>query len=86
MQSYRGMRLTKALSEELTKGLKDLTRREGVTLFMTLLATLDILLSRHTGQDDVIVGSTIAGRNRPETEGPDRILHQRIGAAHGSFR
>ena len=36
---------------------------------MTLLATLDILLSRHTGQDDIILGSTIAGRNRPETEG-----------------
>ena len=36
---------------------------------MTLLATLDILLSRHTGQEDIIVGSTIAGRNRPETDG-----------------
>jgi amino acid adenylation domain-containing protein len=71
MQSYRGARLTKALSEELTKGLKDLSRREGVTLFMTLLAVLDILLSRHTGQEDIIVGSTIAGRNRPET---DRLI------------
>ena len=44
VQSYRGARLTKTLSEELTKGLKDLSRHEGVTLFMTLLATLDILL------------------------------------------
>ena len=69
VQSYRGARLTKTLSEELSKGLKDLSRREGVTLFMTLLATLDILLSRHTGQEDIIVGSTIAGRNRPETDG-----------------
>ena len=69
VQTYRGARLTKALSEEVTKALKELSRREGVTLFMTLLATLDILLSRHTGQDDIIVGSTIAGRNRPETEG-----------------
>ena len=69
VQSYRGARLTRTLSEELTKGLKELSRREGVTLFMTLLATLDILLSRHTGQDDIIVGSTIAGRNRPETDG-----------------
>jgi hypothetical protein len=68
-QSYRGARLTKALSEELTKGLKDLSRREGVTLFMTLLATFDILLSRYTGQSDIIVGSTIAGRNRAETDG-----------------
>ena len=69
VQTYRGARLTKALSEELTKALKDLSRREGVTLFMTLLATLNILLSRHTGKDDIIVGSTIAGRNRPEVEG-----------------
>ena len=69
VQTYRGARLTKTLSEELTKGLKDLSRREGVTLFMTLLATLDILLSRHTGQEDIIVGSTIAGRNRTETDG-----------------
>ena len=69
VQTYRGARLARTLSEELTKGLKDLSRREGVTLFMTLLATLDLLLSRHTGQDDIIVGSTIAGRNRPETDG-----------------
>ena len=69
VQTYRGARLARTLSEEVTKALKELSRREGVTLFMTLLATLDILLSRYTGQDDVIVGSTIAGRNRPETEG-----------------
>ena len=69
VQTYRGARLTRTLSEELTKGLKDLSRREGVTLFMTLLASLNILLSRHTGQEDIIVGSTIAGRNRPETDG-----------------
>jgi amino acid adenylation domain-containing protein len=69
VQTYRGVRLTKILSEELTQGLKDLSRREGVTLFMTLLATLDLLLARYIGQDDIIVGSTIAGRNRPETDG-----------------
>ena len=69
VQTYRGARLTKVVSEEVTKALKELSRREGVTLFMTLLATLDILLSRHTGQDDIIVGSTIAGRSRPEIDG-----------------
>ena len=68
VQTYRGARLTRTLSEELTKDLKDLSRREGVTLFMTLLASLNISLSRHTGQDDIIIGSTIAGRNRPETD------------------
>jgi amino acid adenylation domain-containing protein len=69
VQTYRGTRLTKALSKEVTRALKELSRREGVTLFMTLLATLDIMLSRYTGQTDIIVGSTIAGRNRPETDG-----------------
>jgi amino acid adenylation domain-containing protein len=67
-QTFRGARLIRALSEELTKALKNLSRREGVTLFMTLLASLDIVLSRHAGQEDIIVGSTIAGRNRPEVD------------------
>jgi amino acid adenylation domain-containing protein len=69
MQSYRGARLSRTLSEELTKVLKELSRREGVTLFMTLLAVLNILLSRLAGQNDIVVGSTIAGRNRPEIDG-----------------
>ena len=69
VQTYRGARLTRTLCEEVTKALKELSRQQGVTQFMTLLATVDILLFRHTGQDDIIVGSTIAGRNRPETEG-----------------
>ena len=69
VQTYRGARLAKALSEEVTRALKELSRREGVTLFMTLLASLNILLSRHTGEEDIIVGSTIAGRNRPEIDG-----------------
>ena len=44
VQTYRGARLTKTLSKEVTQVLKDLSRREGVTLFMTLLASLNILL------------------------------------------
>jgi amino acid adenylation domain-containing protein len=69
VQSFRGARLIEALSEDLTKALKDLSRREGVTLFMTLLAALNILLYRYTGQKHIIVGSTVAGRNRSEIEG-----------------
>ena len=69
VQTFRGARLTQALSEELSKSLKDLSRQEGVTLFMTLLAALNILLARHTGQEDIVVGSTMAGRNRPEIDG-----------------
>ncbi|MFL6332077.1 MAG: amino acid adenylation domain-containing protein, partial [Pyrinomonadaceae bacterium] len=68
-QSYRGSTATLALSKELSESLKSLSRREGVTLFMTLLAAFDLLLSRYTGQEDIVVGSDIANRNRGETEG-----------------
>ena len=67
-QTYRGAQLTFRLTPELTAGLKELTRREGVTQFMTLLAAFQVLLSRYTGQDDIIVGTPIAGRNRVESE------------------
>jgi amino acid adenylation domain-containing protein len=67
--AYRGARLTKALSEELTESLRTFSRKQGATTFMTLFATFNILLSRISGQDDIIIGSTIAGRNHPETDG-----------------
>ena len=51
------------------EALKALSQREGVTLFMTLLAAFQILLHRYTGQDDILVGSPIAGRTRTELEG-----------------
>ncbi|MFP2913751.1 condensation domain-containing protein, partial [Pyxidicoccus sp. 3LFB2] len=44
-------------------------QRQGTTPFMTLLAGFQLLLSRYSGQDDVVVGAPIAGRNRAETEG-----------------
>jgi len=69
VQSFRGARLARRLSAELTDGLKTLGRRQGVTLFMTLLAALKVLLARLSGQDDIVVGSTIAGRSRPELDG-----------------
>jgi hypothetical protein len=57
------------LNRELTDALKELSQREGVTLFMTLSAAFKVLLQKYTGQDDVVVGTAIAGRNRGETEG-----------------
>ena len=56
------------LSPTLSEGLKALSRREGVTLFMTLVAGFKVLLSRYSGQEDVVVGSPIAGRTRRELE------------------
>ncbi|MBV9775382.1 MAG: AMP-binding protein, partial [Gemmatimonadetes bacterium] len=58
-----------ALSPRTSQGLQALARREGSTLFMTLLAGWQVLLGRYAGQDDVVVGTPIAGRNRRETEG-----------------
>lgn len=55
------------LSQELSAGLKTLSRRQGVTLFMTLLAAFKVLLSRYSGQNDVVVGTPIAGRRLEET-------------------
>ena len=54
---------------DLSETLEALSRREGATLFMTLLAAFQALLHRYTGQDDIAVGSPIASRNRAETEG-----------------
>lgn len=57
------------LSEELSVKLNELSRREGATLFMVLLAAFKVLLCRYTGQEDVSVGTPIANRNRIELEG-----------------
>ena len=68
VQRYRGQRHRVELGEELTRELKELGRREGVTLFMTLLAAFKVLLWRYTGQEDMVVGTPTAGRNRSEIE------------------
>ena len=68
LQSYCGACELMQLSPTLSEGLKALSRREGVTLFMTLVAGFKVLLSRYSGQEDVVVGSPIAGRTRREFE------------------
>lgn len=65
----RGGRETFELGLELTKDLKALAQREGVTLFMALLAAFQWTLARHTGQEDIVVGTDFANRNRLEIEG-----------------
>ncbi len=67
--SHRGAHRSFTVSAEITAGLEALARQQGVTLFMTLLAAFDVLLHRTTGQDDVVVGTPIAGRTQAETEG-----------------
>ncbi|WP_370003030.1 condensation domain-containing protein [Pseudomonas sp. N2-3-1-14] len=68
VQSYRGARLDISLNAALVNGLKALAQREGVTLFMLLLASFQTLLYRYSGQSDIRVGVPIANRNRAETE------------------
>ena len=68
VQSYTGAHETLLLSESLSQSLKELSRREGATLFMTLLAAFSTLLYRYSGQHDILVGTPIANRNHAETE------------------
>lgn len=76
---------------QLGKAIADLSRREGVTAFMALLAAFDVLLYRFTGQDDILVGSPIAGRNHVELEEligfftNTLVLRSRVGG-NPSFR
>ena len=67
-QRFRGAQESLQLPEVLGEQLESLSRRAGGTLFMTLLAAFKVLLSRYTGQEDVVVGTPIAGRNREEIE------------------
>src|SRR5262249_44091809 len=66
--SFEGSSESITLSATLTAALREVGERHGCTLFMTLLGAFQTLLHRYTGQDDIIVGSPIANRNRAETE------------------
>jgi acyl-CoA synthetase (AMP-forming)/AMP-acid ligase II/NAD(P)-dependent dehydrogenase (short-subunit alcohol dehydrogenase family) len=66
--SQRGARHARQLPPDLARLLQTLSHREGVTLFMTLLAAFQILLARSSGQTDVVVGTDSANRSHLETE------------------
>ncbi|HEV2764734.1 MAG TPA: condensation domain-containing protein, partial [Pyrinomonadaceae bacterium] len=68
VQSYRGATLPFTLAPELTGRLNEVSRAHGCTLFMTLLAGFQALLARYSGQEDIVVGTPVAGRTRRETE------------------
>ncbi|MBN5132529.1 non-ribosomal peptide synthetase, partial [Stenotrophomonas maltophilia] len=68
VQRYAGDCVEQRLPSMLVAGLRDLSARHGTTLFMTVLATWSVLLSRLSGQTDVVVGSPIANRQRTELE------------------
>ena len=68
MQSFNGDAVSMTLPTEIQERLKAFSQKEGVTLFMTLLAVFQTLLHRYSGQQDILVGSPIANRTQAETE------------------
>ena len=66
--TYRGATRSFALSAELSQSLEALSNREGVTLFMLLLAAFKTLIYRYTAESDIVVGAPVANRNRSEIE------------------
>ncbi len=69
VQTFRGARHLFTVPAEQAERLRELSRKQGVTLFMTLLAAFNTLLLRTTGQEDILIGTDVANRNREETEG-----------------
>jgi amino acid adenylation domain-containing protein len=69
IQSTRGAMAVFPLGAKLSAGLQLLSRQQGATLHMVMLAAIKVLFYRYSGQDDICVGSVIAGRTRQELEG-----------------
>ncbi|HEU5380557.1 MAG TPA: condensation domain-containing protein, partial [Ktedonobacteraceae bacterium] len=68
-QHYRGATLPFEVSARVSQGLRALSQREGCTLYQTLLAAFEVLLARHSGMEDFLLGTPIAGRQQREVEG-----------------
>ena len=67
--SHRGGVIPFIIPAEMTRELKGLSQREGVTLFMTFVAAFQLLMSKYSHQEEVAIGTDVANRNRGETEG-----------------
>lgn len=68
IQNFRGARVYTRYSKKLLDALRELSRREGVTMFTLALAAYKALLYRYTSQETILVGTTFANRNRPELQ------------------
>ena len=68
VESHRGALYSFTLPMDLANALRGFARREGATLFMSLLSGFTLVLSRYSGQRDLLVGTPVAGRNRTEIE------------------
>ncbi|MFH6990654.1 amino acid adenylation domain-containing protein, partial [Flavobacterium collinsii] len=68
VQTYNGAYMTHHFSQAFLGKLKDFSKEQDVTLFMTLMAGINVLLYKYSGQDDIIVGTPMAGREHPDLE------------------
>jgi surfactin family lipopeptide synthetase A len=68
VQGFRGARISSVLSKNLSEALTEFSEREGVSLFVTLLAAFQTLLSRCSGQSDIVIGAIVPGRHGAGTE------------------
>ena len=76
VQSYKGAIKHFDLDPTLTRAVVALGESRGISLYTTLLAAFQVFLGRYSGQDDILVGSPVAGRTRPGSRGADRLLRQ----------
>jgi amino acid adenylation domain-containing protein len=77
-QGFKGARHATHISPAETEALRELSRREGMTLFMTMLSAFVLLLKQYTGDDDVVVGSIYANRERADLEKLIGILNNTL--------
>ena len=68
IQTFAGAMHSMLLPQTLSESLRQLCQREGVTLYMALLAAFKVLLYRYSGEEDILIGSNTAGRRHPGTE------------------
>jgi hypothetical protein len=68
VQRFRGAKHAVTISKDQTEALRELSMREGMTLFMTMLSAFVLLLNQYTDDEDIVVGSTYANRERAEAE------------------
>ena len=69
VMTYNGASVYRELDKQTTDTLKAFSQQQGGTMFMTLQTALNILLHKYTGQEDIVIGSPIAGREHPDLEG-----------------
>nr|WP_314464359.1 non-ribosomal peptide synthetase [uncultured Clostridium sp.] len=68
IQSYEGSRIKFHLGKELTAGIKRIAKQKGSTSYMVLLSVVNVLLSKYSGQEDILIGSPTAGRSHADLD------------------